>query len=66
MVMELFVNGSVLISDTKSGKLLKVNGHLLKPYLKTEPPTRTDTVNLYLPEVHEDVTTVSPSLHQLS
>ena len=65
-VMELFENGSVLISDIKSGKQLKVNGYCLKPYLIVEPPTPSDRINLHLPEVHEDMTTVTPSSHQLS
>ena len=66
MVAELFDNGSVLISYTKSGKQLKVNGHYLKLYLTAELPTLADTVNLHLPEVHEDVTTISPSSHRFS
>ena len=66
VVVESFENGSVLISDTKSGKQFKVNGHHLKPYLTAEPPTPADKVNLHLPEVHEDVTTVTPSVHQSS
>ena len=64
--MESFDNGSVLISDPKSEKQFKVNGHCLKPYLIAEPPTPVDKINLHLPEVHEDVTTVTPSSHQLS
>ena len=63
MVMELFKNGSVLVSDTKFDKQFKVNGHRLKPYLTAELPMPVDTVNLHLPEVHEDVTTVSHSSH---
>ena len=66
MVVELFDNGSVLISNPKSSKKFKVNGHRLKPYLTVEPPTPTDKVNLHLPEVHEDVTMVTPSSHQSS
>ena len=66
MVVELFDNGSVLISDHKSGKKFKVNRHRLKSYLTAEPPTPADMVNLHLPEVHEDVTTVTPSSHRLS
>ena len=69
MVVELFDNGSVLISDPKSGKQFKVNGHLLKPYLTAKPTTPVDKVNLHLPEVHEvheEVTTLTPSSHQLS
>ena len=50
MVVESFDNGSILISDPKSGKQFKVNGHHLKPYLTAEPPTLSDKVNLYLPE----------------
>ena len=38
MVVELFENGSVLISDPKSGKKFKVNAHPLKSYLTAEPP----------------------------
>ena len=64
MVMESFDNGSVLIFDLKSGKQFKVNGHLLKPYLTAEPPTPADKVNLHLPEVHEDVITITPSSHR--
>ena len=66
VVVESFDNGSVLISDPKSGKQFKVNGHRLKPYLTVEPPTPADKVNLHLPEVHEDVITVTPSSHQSS
>ena len=33
MVVESFDNGYVLISDPKSSKQFKVNGHRLKPYL---------------------------------
>ena len=61
MLVESFENGSVLISDIKSSKQFKVNGHRLKPYLTTEPPTLADKINLHLLEVHEDVTTVTPS-----
>ena len=50
----------------KSGKQFKINGHYLKPYLTAEPPTPRDKVNLHLPEVHEDMTPVTPSSHQLS
>ena len=66
MVVESFDSESVLISDPKSGKQFKVNGHRLKPYLTTEPPTPVDKVNLYLPEDHEDVITVTPSSHRSS
>ena len=66
MVVESFDNGSVLISDPKSGKQFKVNGHRLKPYLTPEPPTPTDKVNLHLLELHEDVTMVTPSSHRSS
>ena len=66
MVVESFDNGSVLISDPKSGKKFKVNGHRLKPYLTTEPPTPADKVNLQVPEVHEDVITVTPSSYRSS
>ena len=69
MVVELFDNGSVLISDPKSGKQFKVNGRRLKPYLTAKPTTLVDKVNLHLVEVHEvheEVTTVTPSSHQLS
>ena len=38
VVVESFDNGSVLISDPKSSKQFKVNGHHLKPYLTAEPP----------------------------
>ena len=64
VVVESFDNGSVLISDPKSGKQFKVNVHRLKPYLTADPPTPTDKVNLHLPEVHEDVITVTPSSHR--
>ena len=63
VVMELFENGPVLISDIKFSKQFKVNGHHLKPYLTSKPPTLADTLNLHLPEAHKDVTTVSPSSH---
>ena len=63
VVLELFEGGSVLISDIKSSRELKVNGHRLKLYLTKELPAPTDIVNLHIPEVHEDVTTVSPSPH---
>ena len=66
MVVESFDNGSVLISDPKSGKQFKVNRHYLKPYLTAEPPTPIDKVNLHLPEVHENLITVTPSSHQSS
>ena len=66
LVVESFDNGSILISDPKSGKKFKVNGHHLKPYLTTEPPIVANKVNLHLPKVHEDETTVTPSSHQLS
>ena len=52
VVMELFENKFVLISDTKYGKQFKVNSHRLKPYLTIEPPTPANMVNLHLPEVH--------------
>ena len=66
MVVKSFDNGSVLISDPKSGKQFKVNWHRLKPYLTAEPPTPADKVNLHLLEVHEDVITVTPSSHRSS
>ena len=66
MVVESFDNGSVLISDPKSGKQFKVSGHRLKPYLTAEPPTPADKKNLHLPDVHEDVIMVTPSSHQSS
>ena len=66
MVLESFDNGSMLISDPKSGKQFKVNGPRLKPYLTAKPPTLADKVNLHLPEIHEDVITVTPSSHQSS
>ena len=67
VVVESFENGSVLISDPKSGKQFKVNGHRLKPYLIAETPTPLDKVNLHLlAEVHEDVTTVTPSSRRSS
>ena len=64
VVSELFDGGSVLISDIKSNLPFKINDHRLKPYLTSEPPTPADTVNLHLPEVHEDVMTTSPSPHR--
>ena len=64
MVLELFEGGSVLIFDIKSDGQFKVNTHRLKLYLTSEPLTPADKVKLHLPELHEDVTTVSPSLHQ--
>ena len=60
--MESFDNGSVLISDPKSGKQFKVNVNCLKPYLTSEPPTPADKVNLHLPEVHDDMIIVTPHL----
>ena len=66
VVVESFDNESVLISYSRSGKQFKVNGHRLKPYLTTEPPTLADKVNLHIPEVHEDVITVTPSFHRSS
>ena len=66
VVVKSFDNASVLISDPKSGKQFKVNGHRLKPYLTAEPPTPADKVNLHLLEVHEDVITVTPSSHRSS
>ena len=50
MVLELFHDGSVLISDIKSGQQFEVNCHRLKPYLTSEPPAPVDQVNLHLPE----------------
>ena len=50
MVLELFDGGAVLISDPKTGRQFKVNGHCLKPYLTSEPPAPVDKVNLHLPE----------------
>ena len=47
-------------------KKFKVNGHRLKPYLTAEPPTPVDKVNLHLPKVHEDMTTLTPSSHRSS
>ena len=52
MVLESFDNGSMLISDPKSGKQFNVNGHRLKPYLTVEPPTPADKVNVHLLEVN--------------
>ena len=66
VVAESFDNGPVLISDPRSGKQFKVNGHRLKPYLTAEPPTPAGKVNLDLPEIHEDVMTVTPSSHRSS
>ena len=63
VVVESFDNGSILISDPKSGKQFKVNGHRLKPYLTTEPPTPADKVNFHLPQVQEDAIMVTPSSH---
>ena len=50
VVLELFDDGAALISDIKSGRQFKVNGHRLKPYLTSEPPALADKVNLHLPE----------------
>ena len=61
VVVESFHNKSVLISDPKSGKEFEVNGHRLKPYLTAKLPTPANKVNLHLPEVHEDVITITPS-----
>ena len=43
-------------------KKFKVNGHLLKPHLTAKPPTLAGKVNLHLPKVHEDVTTLISSI----
>ena len=40
VVLELFDGGSVHISDAKTGRQFKVNGHRLKLYLTSEPPHR--------------------------
>ena len=53
MVLELFESGSLLISDIKSSRKLKVNGHRLKSYLISEPLAPEDTMNLHLLEVLE-------------
>ena len=50
VVLELFNDGSVLISDIKSGRQFKVNANHLKPYLTSEPPAPADKINLHLPE----------------
>ena len=50
VVQELFDGGAVLISDLKTGRQFKVNGHRLKLYLTSEPPAPADKVNLHLPE----------------
>ena len=50
VVLEFFDGGSVLISDAKTGRQFKVNGHRLKPYLTSEPPAPASKVNLHLPE----------------
>ena len=50
MVLELFDGRAVLISDPKTGRQFKVNGHRLKPYLTSEPPATADKVNMHLPE----------------
>ena len=50
VVLELFNGGAVLISDPKTSRQFKVNGHRLKPYLTSEPPAPADKVNLHLPE----------------
>ena len=50
MVLEFFNDGAVLISDPKTGRQFKVNGHRLKLYLTSEPPALADKVNLHLPE----------------
>ena len=50
VVLKLFDDGAVLISDPKTGRQFKVNGHRLKPYLTSEPPAPANKVNLHLPE----------------
>ena len=50
MVLELFDDRAVLISDAKTGRQFNVNGHRLKPYLTSEPPAPAYKVNLHLPE----------------
>ena len=50
VVLELFDGGAVLISDPKTGRQFKLNGHHLNPYLTSEPPAPVDKVNLHLPE----------------
>ena len=64
VVVESFENGFVLISNPKSGKQFKVNKHLHKPYLTTEPPTPANKVNLHLPEVrgHDNGNTLISSI----
>ena len=64
VVLELIEGGSVLIYDIRSGTQLKINSHRLKPYLTLERVAPTDMVNLYLPEVQEDVTTIPPPPHR--
>ena len=49
VVLELFDDGAVLISDPKTSRQFKVNGHRLKPYLTSEPPAPANKVNLHLP-----------------
>ena len=66
MVLELFEDGSVLISNIKSHKKFKVNGYCIKPYLVSKLPTLAVKVNLRYPEALEDVMSVSPSPHLLS
>ena len=66
MVVEAFDSGSVLISDPKSDRQFKVNGHRLKPYLTAELPTPIEKVNLHLPEIHEDVIMATPSSYRSS
>ena len=50
MVLDFFEGGSVLISDIRSSKKFKVNGHRLRPYLTSEPPALVDEVDLHLLE----------------
>ena len=50
VVPELFEGRAVLISDIKTDRQFKVNGHRLKPYLTSEPPEPVDKVNLHLSE----------------
>ena len=49
VVLELFDDGAVLISDPKTSRQFKVNGRRLKPYLTSEPPAPANKVNLHLP-----------------
>ena len=50
VVLELFNDKAVLISDPKTSRQFKVNNHCLKRYLTSERPAPANKVNMHLPE----------------